>query len=162
MSTSKKSQRTFMSVTMITVIAISTVFIVYAALLATYTGNNVTISSMGGSIEYSLTKDPGSWGTGAISQGEGAEWYARINLGTPPSQDVTVTWTLQMQNGADWTTIPPTDTNEFTSPQISLTPSTYIVYAFDTGSNDISNNYNWGQDTTAAGIYRIVVEINTV
>ena len=151
-----------MTVTMITVIAISTVFIVYAALLATYTGNNVTISSMGGSIEYSLTKDPGSWGTGAISQGAGSEWYARINMATPPSQTVTVTWTLQKQDGTDWTTLPPINSTQFTSPQIALTPSTYYVYAFESGSNLITNNKNWGANTTATGTYRILVEIDTV
>jgi len=160
MSTSRKSQKTFLTVTMITVVAITTVFLVYAALLTSYTGSDVVISTMGGSIEYSLTKDPGSWGTSSISQGEGAEWYSRIHLTTPPTQTVTVKWTLQKQNGGSWTDAP-TNVTQFTSPQISLTTSTYYVYAFQSGNNEITNNYNWGQGTTTAGTYRIVTEINT-
>jgi len=159
MSASRKSQRTFMTVTMITVIAVTMVFIVYAALLTFYTGKNVVIGSMGGHVEYSLTKDPGSWDEIDISQGEGSEWYARIHLLSPPTQVVTVKWTLQMQSGGTWTN--PTNVTQFTSPQISLTTTTFYVYAYDSGNNEITNNHNWGQHTTVAGTYRIVTEIYT-
>ena len=161
MNATYKPRKAFLAVTILTVLAVTTVFMVYAALLASYTGSDVTIQSMGGSIEYSLTKDPGSWGTGAISQSEGAEWYARVNLASPPSQEATVKFILQKQVGTDWTTTPPTNETNFTTNTITLTPSTTLVYACSDGFT-IANNYNWGQDTTTFGKYRIVAEINTV
>lgn len=161
MNAPKRPQKAFLTVTLLTVVAITTVFMVYAALLATYTGSNVVISSMGGQIEYSLTKNPGSWGTASISQGEGSEWYSRIHMTSPPSQTVTVEWTLQMQNGGSWAS-PPTNVTQFTSPSISLSPSTTDIFAFQSGSNTIDNNYNWGSSTIAAGTYRILTQVNTV
>lgn len=160
MNTTPRPKRTFLAVTIMTVLAITTVFMVYAALLASYTGSDVIIQTMGGSIEYSLTKDPGSWGTSGITQGEGAEWYARVNLASPPSQDATVNFILQKQVGGVWTN-PPTNVTNFTTNTITLTPSTYLVYACSDGFT-IANNYNWGQNTTSTGTYRIVAEINTV
>jgi len=162
MNATQKPQRAFLTVTMITVIAVTTVFMVYAALLASYTGLDVTIQPLGGQVQYSLTKNPGSWAYATLSQGEGAEWYARVYLTTPPTQNVTVTWTLQKQNGTDWTTNTPITVYTFTSPTISLTPSTKEIYAFETGSNTIDNNYDWGQKTTSQGVYRIIADVNTV
>lgn len=156
----RKPQRTFLAVTVLTVIALTTVFMVYAALLASYTGGDVTISSMGGQVQYSLTKNPGSWAFGPISQAETAEWYARAHLTSPPTQTATVKWTLQHQESGSWSNTP-TNVTTFTSPSISLTPSTTDIYAFSSGGNTIDNNYNWGQNTATAGVYRVIAEINT-
>jgi len=159
MSEKRKPQRAFLTVTLMTVLAVTMVFMVYAALLASYTGSDVIISSMGGSVEYSLSNaDP--WTTSSISQGEGAQWYTRIYLTTPPSQDVTANFVLQKQVGTDWTTTPPTNVTSFTTNTITLTTSTHEIYACSDGFT-VANNLNWGPDTTTAGTYRIVAEINT-
>jgi len=160
MNARQKPQRTFLAVTLLTVLAVTTVFLVYAALLATYTGGNVTISLSGGSIQYSLPpKDPGSWGA-TLAQSNGSEWYARVSMTNPPTQTVTVKWTLQKQVSGSWSN-PPTNTTQFTSNSFDLTPSSTEIYAFQSGSNTITNNYNWGQHTTTDGTYRVVAEINT-
>lgn len=101
MNTTQKSQRTFMTVTMITVIAVTTVFIVYAAILGTYPGGDVSIQTMQGTIYY---KGEGSttWAT-TLSVGNGTAWYARLNVTTNvPSQTVNVTWTLEYNNVGTW------------------------------------------------------------
>jgi hypothetical protein len=162
MSEYRKPQRAFLAVTLMTVVAVTMVFMVYAALLASYNGGNVTISSMGGEVQYSLTKDPGSWAYGTLSQSEGSEWYARVYLASPPTQTLTVTWTLQKQNGTDWTTNTPISVYSLTTPTISSSSSTTYIYAYSSGSNDITNNYNWGQQTTTSGVYRVKADINTV
>jgi len=161
MSTIQKPQRAFLAVTLLTVIAITTVFMVYAALLATYTGQDVYIESMGGQVQYSLSNTVGDFSYATLNQSEGAEWYARVYLATPPTQDVKVVWTLEKQSTpGSWTS--PINASAFTSPTISLTPSDSYIYAFSGGSNDIANNYNWGQVTTTAGTYRIIAAIHTV
>jgi len=160
MSTIQKPQRAFLAVTLLTVIAITTVFMVYAALLATYTGPNVSVQSMSGEVQYSLTNEDTSFSSSPISPGNGSEWYARVYLATPPTQNVKVVWTLENQTGGTWNN--PQNVTAFTSPTIGLTSSTYYIYAFSSGENLRTNNYNWGQHTTTAGTYRIVAKIYTV
>jgi len=156
MSATQKPQRTFLAVTMITVIAVTLVFMVYAALLAYFEGGDVLISSLGGSVQYSLTNS-NPWQS-SISQGEGADWYARLSMTNPPSQSATVKFTLQQQVGGSWTNTP-TNVTSFTTNTISLTPSTYEVYACADGFT-VANNRNWGTDTATSGTYRILAEIN--
>jgi len=155
MSVRNKSQQTFVVVTMLTVLAVTTVFMVYAVLLATYTGGDVTIQTVGGSIAYSVTNTTGGTWTGTLSQGAGAEWYARISISNSPSQDVIVTWTLQLLNGT-WQNVATDFTNSDT---ISLTPSTTYIYASSDGL--ITSNHNWGDHTTTEGTYRVIATINT-
>jgi hypothetical protein len=59
MSATQKPQRTFLAVTLLTVIAVTTVFMVYAALLATYTGTTVEVRETGGTMEY--TTNNSTW-----------------------------------------------------------------------------------------------------
>jgi len=153
MNARNTSQRAFLAVTMMTVLAVTTVFMVYAVLLASYQGGLVTIEGVGGSIEYSLDNST-NWG-GTLSQGAGAQWYARIAITNSPTQDVIVTWTLHnVTSGLDVTT-------DFTdSNTISLTPSTTEIYASLNGLS--AGNHNWGEHTTTEATYRIDAEINTV
>lgn len=156
MSTSRKSQKTFMTVTAITVIAITTVFIVYAAILGTYPGGDVTIQQMTATMYY---KGDGSetWDT-TISIGNGTSWYARLNLtASIPSQTVNVTWTLEWNNASTWTNVPAATPPET---QITLTGTATAIYATTDGTE--TGNYDWGQHTTSVNeTYRVKAVVET-
>lgn len=153
MNARNKSQQVFVAVTMLTILAVTTVFMVYAVLLASYQGGNVTITTIGGSIQYSVTNTTGGSWQPTLSQGASAEWYARISISNSPSQDVTVTWTLHnVTSGLDVTTDCPTTT-------MTLTSGTTYIYASSNGL--IDTNQNWGDHTTSEATYRIDAEINT-
>jgi len=153
MNARNTSQRALLAVTLMTVLAVTTVFMVYAVLLASYTGGLVTIQGVGGSIEYSLDNST-NWGS-TLNQSAGAEWYARIAITDSPTQDVVVTWTLYNVTGSSAVTTDFTDSNT-----ISLTPATTYIYASSDGLS--ANNHNWGDHTTSEANYRIDAEINTV
>ena len=62
-----------MTVTMITVIAVTTVFIVYAAILGTYPGGNVSVQGMGGEIYYQQ-QGVSTWAA-TLNIANGTSWY---------------------------------------------------------------------------------------
>jgi hypothetical protein len=154
MNATQKNQRAFIAVTMMTVLAVTVVFMVYAALLGTYPGAEVTVNEMGGTIYYN-SPDVGSDWTTTISIGNGTTWYARLNVSNTPSQNVSVTWTLEENNGTAWNTVsgpsPPT-TN------IQLTGANTAIYVTDWGTS--SGNYDWSPDTKTAGTFRVKAVIN--
>ena len=156
MNSNKKSQRTFITVTMITVIAVTTVFIVYAAILGTYPGGDVSIQQMTGTIYYQ-GEGSSTWAT-TLSVGNGTAWYGRLNLtGSVPSQTVNVTWTLEWNNAGTWETVSgPTPAET----QITLTGVATAIYA--TADGTASGNYNWGQHTTTTSeTYRVKAVVET-
>jgi len=144
-----------MTVTAITVIAITTVFLVYAAILGTYPGGDVTIQQMQGTIYYQ-GQGSSTWGT-TLSVGNGTSWYARLNLTSNiPSQTVNVTWTLEWLNGSNWqlvsTTAPET--------QITLTGAAIAIYVTATGTS--GGNYDWGTYTqTVDRTYHVKAVVET-
>jgi len=153
MSTSRKSQRTFLTVTCITVVALTTVFLVYAAVLLTLTGSTVTVNQAGGSVEYNLSgTSNSSWAGSLASINSGTEWYARINITNAASQAVTIVWTLQ-QNTGTWVDI----TSPVTTTK-TLAAGSNTVYA--TTSGLFTGNYNWGQLTTSSGDFRVKATVN--
>lgn len=153
MSATRKSQRTFMTVTAITVIAITTVFLVYAAILGTYRGGQVSINQMQATIYYQ-GEGATSWST-SLSVGNSTAWYARLNVTSSiPSQTVKVTWTLEFDNGTTVSGPTPPQTT------ITLTGSPTAIYVTAGGTE--SGNYNWGQHTTSADeIYRVKAVVET-
>jgi len=153
MSATRKSQRTFMTVTAITVIAITTVFLVYAAILGTYRGGQVSINQMQGTIYYQ-GEGSTSWGT-TLSVGNGTAWYARLNVESNiPSQTVKVTWTLEFDNGTTVSGPTPPQTT------ITLTGSPAAIYVTSDGTE--SGNYNWGTHTTSVDeVYRVKAVVET-
>jgi len=154
MNATQKPQRAFLTVTLITVLAVTMVFFVYAALLGTYPGSEVTVNQMGGIIYYNSPSVSPDWTT-TISVGNGTDWYARLNVTNTPSQNVSVTWTLQKYNGTAWNTEagpnPPT-TN------IQLTGAATAIYVTQWGTS--SGNYNWGAYTSTSGTYRVKAVVN--
>jgi len=150
MNTTQKSQRTFMTVTMITVVAVSTVFIVYAAVLLTLTGTTVTVTEGGGLVEYSL--DGSTWSTTLSPMINGTDWYARITITGASVQDVIIDWTLQVD------TPPWTDTGSPTQTTMTLAAGSNTIYA--TADGLATGNRNWGLDTTSGGSYRVEATVN--
>jgi len=139
-----------MTVTAITVIAIATVFIVYAAILGTYPGGNVSIQQMTATMYYQ-GDGSSTWAT-TLSIGNGTMWYARLNLtASIPSQTVNVTWTLEWNNASTWETVSGPTPPET---QITLTGTPTAVYVTADGTD--SGNYDWGQYTqTVNEVYRV-------
>jgi hypothetical protein len=150
MNTTRKSQRPFLTVTCITVLAVTTVFLVYAAVLLTLTGEPVTVTEGGGLLEYSL--DGSSWGTTIPSIINGTEWYARVTITGASVQEVTIDWQLQVSSGT-WT-----DTGSPTQTTITLAAGSNTVYA--TADGLATGNRNWGLDTTSGGSYRVEATVN--
>jgi hypothetical protein len=153
MNADKKSQRTFMTVTMITVVALSTVFIVYAALLLTLTGTTVTVNQESGAVQYNLSgTSNATWADSLSAINTGTEWYARINITDAAAQAVTISWVLQ-QNTGTWV-----DVNTPVTTTMTLTAGSNTIYATSNGL--FTSNYDWGQLTTSAGSFRVEARIN--
>jgi hypothetical protein len=149
MSERQKSQKGFVAVTLITLLAIATVIVVYAALLGTFTGQNVTVVAVKGTVEYSQDNSSG-WATSLIDVPINGSWYARFT--TDPggyTGNVIITWDLYN------TTLVYT----VTTTSFYLDGTAQNIYASSNGLQ--STNYNWDLKTTAAGNYYIKVTIQT-
>lgn len=152
-ATEKRSQKGFIAVTLITVLAITLVFVAYAAILGTISGGNVAIVAVAGSIGYSTTNTTGSFQSSLSNYPIGDPWYAQLNTSAGGySGAVTIYWTLEKTPGT-WTNV--------TTQQYSFTldGTAQTIYASTSGA--ITGNYNWGQNTTTADTYRITVIIYT-
>lgn len=145
-----------MTVTMITVIAVTTVFIVYAAILGTYPGGNVSVQGMGGEIYYKQQAPVPTWAA-TLNIANGTSWYARLNLtANVPVQTVNVTWTLEWLNGSNWDAVS-TDAPET---QIALAGNPLAIYVTATGIE--SGNHDWGLHTTNVDrTYRVKATVET-
>jgi len=153
MNTTPKPQRAFLTVTLLTVIAVSTVFMVYAAVLMTLFGTTVTVNQTGGSMQYNLSNTSNStWVSSLSSINNGTAWYARINVTGAAQQAVTIDWVLQ-QYTVSWA-----DVSTPVTTIITLAVGDNTVYATTTGV--FSGNYNWGTLTTTGGSYRVKAVVN--
>lgn len=153
MNGTKKSQRTFLTVTSITVVALTTVFLVYAAVLLTLTGTTVTVNQGGGLVEYNLSNTSNNtWVSTLPPMVNGTYWYARINITNAAAQAVTIDWTLQ-EYTTSWG-----DVGTPTQTTITLATGANTIYATTNGL--FAGNRNWGLDTTAGGSYRVKATVN--
>jgi len=153
MSTRPKTQRAFLTVTVITVIAVTSVFLVYAAVLSTLYGSTVTVNQTGGSVEYNLSNTSNAtWVSSLSAFNNGTNWYARMNITGAAAQAVTINWVIEKNTGT-WTqqAIPVNTT-------ITLAAGSNTIYATTTGV--FSGNYNWGLQTLVSGSYRIKTVVN--
>jgi len=156
MSVERRSKRAFLAVTLLTVLAVTAVFVVYATLLQSFTGGLVTIKPTGGSMQYA-TSIGGSWGA-TLDQDAGGAWYSRIDgLTGSEFNQVKITWTLQKSDdgSSGWAT---TQT-QYTWMQ--LTASNTTIYA-SSGNGTTTGAYNWGAYTSTPGYYRVNSQIDTV
>jgi hypothetical protein len=146
-SAKQKSQKGFVAVTLITLLAIALVIVVYATLLGTFTGGNVQVVAVQGTVYYSLDNSTG-WATSISDHPITDPWYARFNVtGTGYSGSVTITWDLHNS-----TAIVHSVTTSF-----YLSGSPQAIYASSNGLQ--AANYNWGQNTAVAATYYIVVTV---
>lgn len=153
MNATQKPQRTFLAVTLLTVIAVTTVFLVYAAVLMTLTGTTVTVNETGGSMQYNLSNASNStWASSLSAMNNGTAWYARINVTGAATQAVTINWVLQKNTGT-WV-----DQSTPVTTTMTLSVGDNTVYATTAGT--FSGNYNWGSLTTTVGSYRVKAVIN--
>jgi len=152
MNVTQRPQRAFLTVTLITVLAVTMVFMVYAALLATYTGNVVQVQEPGGgSIEYNLESNNNStWTTSfGTSISNGTSWWARLNITDPAPQTVTVQWIL-VKNSVEGVN----PLNSTVTLQSGVTNTIYVTL-----DGKYSGNYDWRSDTLTGGDYQVRAKI---
>lgn len=150
MNATPKPKRTFVAVTLVTVMAVTTVFLVYAAILATYIGGNVTVTEPGGSIQYTKINTSNSSWTSTIDVINGTSWYTRINITNSGAQTVTLNWRL-LKNAVD-------QGIKVTTSNYALSAGTNTIYASTTGL--FAGMYDWKPDTATSGTYQVKVEVN--
>jgi hypothetical protein len=151
-------RKKLLAVTLVTVLSIVAVVSVYAVIIGTFQGLEVTVGGAQGSIGYSADNvEPGSWTETLDTIGVGVAWYARFEIPTGGySGPVTITWQLQNKTGAlTWADI--ADASESTS--VVFTGSDQNVYATSLGA--ITGNHDWGADFPRAGTYRVIVQVNS-
>ncbi|RLI45472.1 hypothetical protein DRO69_05230 [Candidatus Bathyarchaeota archaeon] len=147
-----KAQKEFVVVTLIALISIALIIAVYATLLGTFQGGNVTVVAVNGQVQYSLDNSTG-WSTSLSNLPITDPWYVRFVTETGGyTGNVQITWELY------------NSTNDLihsvTTTSFSLNGSqVQQIYASSDGSQ--STNYNWGQNTTVADTYYIKVTFNT-
>ena len=157
MSAKQKSQRGFVAVTLITLLALALVVIVYATLLGTFTGDTVGVVTLNGSLKYNEDNST-IWNTTLSGVANGSSWYVMFNTTEAGyAGDVNITWTLQELNGA-WADVSPSvnqTTNDFTLDG----NAEQEIYASGSGlQEDVKD---WGTGTSTAGTYRIKMEVIT-
>ena len=155
MSAKHKSQRGFVAVTLITLLALALVVVVYATLLGTFTGGDVGVVTLNGALKYN--QDNGTtWSTTLSGVANGSLWYVMFNTSSSGyAGSVNITWQLQWSNGTDVS-----GAVQYTN-GFSLTGSAgQEIYCSTDGAK--SANYDWGTThTTAAGTYRIEMTAET-
>jgi hypothetical protein len=164
MNDGNRPQRAFIAVTLMTVIAVTAVFVVYAVILSTINGNQVNVVGFGGSMWYdeANSANDADWTADLpdiATNGTVCDpWYSKINITSAGySGVVTVSWTLQYLNVATWTDVGGGATQSTT---FTLTGSTGdTIYASATGTQ--GSNKNWGAYTATADQYRVKAVIES-
>ena len=146
-----QSKKTYLATALLTLAILSSIVVTYA---------KVTVGSaapLQGTLKYSLDNaEAGTWNTTLTANGPSDAWYSRLEInGACYNKLVTVTWKLQQKTGfSDWSDVP----GAAISTSMELSGNVQNVYATSDGSYS-SGNYDWGQDITASGTYRVVVSI---
>jgi len=116
-----------------------------------------TAAPLTGTVTYSLTNiEDGTWTTTAAPSCPTAAWYSKLEINSAGyTGPVTVTWKLQQKTGSsDWIDV----SGVAVSASIALTGNVQSIYATNDGVYSQSN-YNWGQNVTTSGTYRIVATV---
>ncbi|MCZ2809241.1 MAG: hypothetical protein O2V44_07805 [Candidatus Bathyarchaeota archaeon] len=155
MNERKTAQRGFVVVTLITLLAIATVIVIYATLIATIPGGEVLVGeNVGGMVYYSETNSTsGSWSPTLNVASTSTPWYARINFTSTYTGKVTITWNLQKMN-ADWTNM----TSETTTVVLDGLGNQAV---YDSSNGQIAGNHDWSIPITQNGQYRIEARVET-
>jgi hypothetical protein len=147
-------------VTLVTVLSIVAVISVYAVLIGTFTGGEVTVGTVPLSyVKYStVNADPGTWTSTLTPSGALVPWYSRLEI--PPggySGPVTITWQLENKTGAStWANV--TVASQITD--MVLNGLVQYVYATTDGIW-AEGNHNWGANVPTNGTYRVIAYVNS-
>jgi hypothetical protein len=141
----------------LTVISIASVVAVYAALINTFNGGEVTIGG-GASGQVTYSTDNSTW-TGTLSVGsETDDWYSKLTIdgGQYSGSAVEIIWQLQKKTSdTTWEDV----SGATVTTSMTLTSGSQDVYATTSGLAD--SNRDWGGDVTENGTYRVVATANT-
>jgi hypothetical protein len=159
----KKSQKGFVAVTLITLLAIALVIVVYATLLATFHGGEVVVGTVAAEVWYSPTNGTTEDWTATLNvTGTTDPWYAKVNFTSAYTGDVQITWQLEKKNG-NWA-----NATEGTDASVTTVITTSFALdgtsgqtAYASISGDIDTNQNWGAGMVKQGSYRIVTYIDS-
>jgi len=160
-SARQTSQKGFVAVTLITVLALALVIIVYASLLGTFPGGQVQVVTVNGDLKYCTTNSttPGDWELSLDNIANGTSWYVMFNTTSGGYiGNISITWQLQNYTGGAWVDV---------SGAVVNTNNFYLngsvgqeIYASTDGTQ--TENYDWGTNKTKeAGTYRIEMTMNT-
>jgi hypothetical protein len=141
---------------MLTILSTASVVTVYAILIGTFTGGEVTIGgSATGSVSYS--EDQVAWTSTLSPSSANASWYTKlsINGGQYSGSAVVITWQLQRKiSDTIWS-----DVGTVTTTSMTLVAGAQDVYATTDGG--VANNRDWGIDVVEQGTYRVGVAVNS-
>ena len=140
--------------TLVTVLSIVAVVSVYAVLIGTFTGGEVTVGSAGGYIRYNVNNvDSGTWNVTLISDNALLAWYSRLEIPSGGySGPVKITWQLQNKTDAsNWANV--TGASQITNKV--LTGGAQNVYTSSDGTF-ATGNHDWGAHSEVAGAYRVM------
>ena len=158
----KRSQREFVVVTLIALLATASIIVLYGAMLGTFEGGKVTVVALNGTLKYNKTNSTtaSDWNTTLGNVAIGDPWYALFNTSSTGYQgDVNITWTLQNETSTDvWVDVTP-GVNQTTNNYYLDGTAGQVIYASTDG--DQGTNRNWGASTTSAGTYRIKMTVIT-
>lgn len=155
MSERKRSQKGFVAVTIITLLAISLVIVAYATLLSTFTGDEVVVGTVAGSVWYSTDNTAaGPWTATLEVDNDSVSWYSMVNFTSGYTGQVSITWQLEKMT-VTWGNV--TGASQATT--VELTGSGQEVYASATGI--LTGNRDWSGDLTGNGQYRVKAYIET-
>jgi hypothetical protein len=142
--------------TMLTILSTASVVTVYAVLIGTFTGGEVTVGgSAAGTVEYSL--DQSTWSTTLSPASNITSWYSRlsINGGQYSGSAVTISWQLQRKvSESAWSNVGTATTTTMTLPA-----GAQLVYA--TANGQATGNRDWKADATETGTYRVLATVNS-
>jgi len=150
-----KTQREFVIVTLIALISIALIIAVYASLLATFQGGEVTVGGISANVQYSTTNSTGASWSANLYNVTGS-WYTRNNFTSTYQGTVKITWQLEKNTGSWGNVSTPVITTSYTLNG----NGSQLVYAGTDGL--ISSNQDWSSKTSGDGSYRVVVYVETV
>ncbi len=154
MNDGKKTQKMLIATIVIMLIAMTSLLIVFAAVLGTFNGNAVTVNDVAsGTVKYS-TDGGTTWTASPSAINVADSLYARSEVSSSSyAGPATVTWQLQQDISGTWTNI----NGATVSTTVTLTGSSQTIYASDDGTSggNLTPNFNWGTDISAGGSYRV-------
>lgn len=157
MSAKQKSQRGFVAVTLITLLAIAMVIVVYATLLGTFTGGEVVYGeNLTGQVLYSLGNltAASNW-TNTISVTSGSAWYACLNITSTNGYVGGINATFQLQFYQN-------STNVGSTTVATITLNGTVGERIYVSSNGvITNNRDWQSDCTAGYSYKVKATVES-